>query len=149
MARVRARDLPAGGPGGRRGGHQQLTRAVAGHAQAGGRGPHRPDPAHPTAARTGRVSDKAILNLGTIVANGGTLVIDTGVSTLSNGIANFGTMIVSNATDTLVLRREAETGAVTNNNFIINTGTILINGGTLTANTAITNQFLAAAARPD
>jgi hypothetical protein len=86
--------------------------------------------------------DKAILNLGTIVANGGTLVIDTGVSTLSNGIANFGTMIVSNATDTLVLRREAETGVVTNNNFILNTGTILINGGTLTANTAITNQFL-------
>lgn len=92
--------------------------------------------------------DKAILNLGTIVAsggiNGGTLIIDTGVSTLSNGIANFGTMIVATTNDTLVLRRQAETGAVTNNNFIINTGTILINGGTLTANTAITNQFLGA-----
>ena len=86
--------------------------------------------------------DKAILNLGTIVANGGTLIVDTGVSTLSNGIANFGTMIVSNATDTLDLRREAEVGVVTNNNFIVNTGTILINGGTLTANTAITNQFV-------
>ncbi len=81
--------------------------------------------------------DKAIINLGTIVANGGTLVVDTGDSTISNGIANFGTMIVSNATDTLDLRRRATPG---NDNFIINTGTIIINGGTLTANTAITNQ---------
>jgi hypothetical protein len=83
--------------------------------------------------------DKAIINLGTVVASGGTLVFDTGDSVISNGIANFGTMIVSNATDTLDLRRMATGGS---NNFIINTGTILINGGTLTANTAITNQFL-------
>ena len=41
-------------------------------------------------------------------------------------------MIVSNATDTLVLERSPSAG---NANFIINTGTIQINGGTLTANT--------------
>jgi len=85
--------------------------------------------------------DKAILNLGTIVADGGTLVINTGDSILSNGIANFGTMIVSNATDTLVLERSPTAGT---NNFIINTGTIQINGGTLTADTGITNQFVSA-----
>src|SRR5207249_4662942 len=82
--------------------------------------------------------DKAVINLGTIVANGGVLIFDTGDSVISNGIANFGTMVISNATDTLDLRRQASAG---NNNFIINTGTILINGGTLTANTALTNRF--------
>ncbi|MGO9245221.1 MAG: hypothetical protein ACLQDC_10710 [Verrucomicrobiia bacterium] len=85
--------------------------------------------------------DKAILNLGTIIADGGTLVINTGDSVISNGIANFGTMIVSNATDTLVLERSPTAGT---NNFIINTGTIQINGGTLTADTGITNQFVSA-----
>ena len=83
--------------------------------------------------------DKAILNTGTIIANGGLLVIDTGFSTLSNGIANFGTMIVSNSTDTLELRRAAESLAG-HLNFIENTGTIILKGGTLTANAALTNR---------
>jgi hypothetical protein len=83
--------------------------------------------------------DKAILNLGTIVAHGGTLIVDTDVATLSNGIANHGTMIISNATDTLELRRAAES-LIGNLNFLENSGKIFINGGTLTANSALTNR---------
>ncbi|MCG3147986.1 MAG: hypothetical protein PCFJNLEI_01428 [Verrucomicrobiae bacterium] len=87
----------------------------------------------------GPSNDKAIFNFGTIIAHGGALVIDTGVATMSNGIANFGTMIISNATDTLELRRAAES-LIGNLNYIENSGRILINGGTLTANSALTNR---------
>ena len=85
--------------------------------------------------------DKAILNIGTITASGGTLILDTGVATAFEGLANRGTMVVATTNDTLVLSRTAEFGVgFTNLNYIYNSGTILINGGTLTSRTSITNK---------
>ncbi len=86
--------------------------------------------------------DKAIMNLGTVVASGGTLTLNTGVATANRGLANLGTMIIATTNDTLQLLRTAEIQPTfTNLNYIYNSGTILINGGTLTSNTSITNQF--------
>jgi hypothetical protein len=89
--------------------------------------------------------DKAILNYGTVLATNGTLTIDTGFATTNRGLANYGTMIVAGAGDTLSLFRRAEiSGAplyVTNLNYLYNSGRIFIRGGTLTSNTAITNQY--------
>lgn len=89
--------------------------------------------------------DKSFVNEGIVIASNGVLTIDTGVATTNRGLANLGTMIVQGPTDTLALLRQAEvSGApffVTNLNYLYNSGRIFINGGTLTANTSITNQF--------
>jgi len=90
----------------------------------------------------GQGVDKAIVNLGTVIASNGVLSLDTGFATANRGLANYGTMIVRSTNDTLALIRTAEiTPTVTNLNYIYNSGTILINGGTLTANTSVTNAF--------
>lgn len=86
--------------------------------------------------------DKSILNQGTIIASGGTLMLNTGVATANRGLANEGLMIVASTNDTLILSRTAEiTTSVTNLNFIHNSGRILIHGGTLISHTSITNVF--------
>lgn len=86
--------------------------------------------------------DKSILNQGTIIASGGTLMLNTGVATANRGLANEGLMVVATTNDTLILSRTAEIGpSVTNLNFIHNSGRILINGGTLISHTSITNVF--------
>ncbi|MCS7049086.1 MAG: hypothetical protein NZ483_07315, partial [Verrucomicrobiae bacterium] len=90
--------------------------------------------------------DKSILNQGTIIASGGTLILNTGVATANRGLANEGLMVVATTNDTLVLSRTAEISAtVTNLNFIHNSGRILIHGGTLISHTSITNVFESAA----